>query len=118
LAALLSEAVSVSLEESCDRFVMTCGEPGAAGGGGDGGGAVGAGFCEAHPMASAVARIAALVVTAAQSQQIVAAARTLAQNGVVKPYRIAFLAEKNLVIALVALARDREAHDFNTEAPG
>jgi Mn-dependent DtxR family transcriptional regulator len=77
-----------------------------------------AGLCDAHPMASAVARIAALGVAAAQSQPIVATARTLARPGVVKPYRIAILTEKNLVIALAALARHREAHDFNTEVPG
>src|SRR6516225_5462465 len=65
-AALLSEALSVSLEESCERLVMTCGEPGAAGGGGGGEErAAMVGACEEHPSAITVATMPAPSAAAA-----------------------------------------------------
>jgi hypothetical protein len=97
-AALLSEAVSASPDESCERFVMTCGEPGAAGGGGDDRAAL-VGACEEHPSAITVATMAAPSATAALKASIVVVAPLLARTGSIKPYRIAVshcrLGEKN-----------------------
>ena len=62
-------------------------------------GAAVAGACEEHPSAITVARTAAPSAAAAPSlPMVVTAARIPARIGNIKPYRIAVLAEKNLVI--------------------
>jgi hypothetical protein len=89
----------VSPDESCERFVMTCGEPGAAcgGGGGDERAAV-VGACEEHPSANTVAIMPAPSAAAAPRAPIAVVAPLMARTGSVKtishrrialPYRIA-----------------------------
>jgi hypothetical protein len=67
---------------------MTCGEPGAAGGGGDDRAAL-VGACEEHPSAITVATMAAPSATAALKASIVVVAPLLARTGSIKSYRIA-----------------------------
>src|SRR5437870_5784131 len=92
-AALLSEAVSALPDESCERFVMTCGEPGAADGG-CGAAAVVSEVCDEHPMASAIAITIAPSAAAARKAPIVVVAPAL-RTGSIKPYGIAIFARKN-----------------------
>jgi hypothetical protein len=105
-AALLSEAVSASPDESCERFVMTCGEPGADGGGGDDRAAL-VGACEEHPSAITIATMAAPSATAALKASIVVVAPLLARTGSIKPYRIAVLARRILDFCWALARRER-----------
>jgi hypothetical protein len=116
-AALLSDAASASFDESWERLVMTCGEPGDEGGGG--GGAAGglAGLCDEHPRASTAASAVALKAAAALSPQTVVTARAQAPTRVFKPYSICHPDTKKISRSRLRDGFPLRALDFSPEAP-